>query len=632
MHIPSTARLCLLIATPTGAVAQESASGSPLSSAPDSPIVWLALVLLPLLLVVLWRCAGLKRQLRRKTRELQQTEERLNTILDSADACIYIKDMQLRYTYGNRKLCERFGRAIEEIIGSDDSVLFPEDMLDAIRAADLRVIELGRRVVYEEEIPSKSGTGMDVFLSIKIPLRGPGGEITALCGISTDITEQRKSQQEVERLVYYDALTNLPNRRMLLEQLEIATLEYRKTGAISAVLFIDLDKFKNINDEKGHDVGDAVLCTVAERLQRLVQQGDMVARLGGDEFVLLLRELGKEKSQAEARALAIAERARASLSDTLTVNDEAYFTGGSIGATLIDSRRKNPNDILREADTAMYQSKDAGRNRVALFRPAMLADVAERAALLREMDQALHTNQFQLLVQPQVDSAGQVDGLELLMRWDHPTRGIIMPEKFIGLIENSGPVVEIGEWVLRRACALHGQLTQYGRHHPVSVNISPVQLRHPDFNSRVKAILAETGTSPQNIILELTESVLIEDVDDTARRMQALADFGVRFSIDDFGTGYSGLAYLHRLPLHELKIARTFIQDIPDKDAGTLIRLIIATARLLELRVVAEGVERLEQADFLISVGCDSQQGYFHQHPIALETWLENCRDYTDKA
>lgn len=632
MHIPSTARLCLLIATPTGAVAQESASGSPLSSAPDSPIVWLALVLLPLLLVVLWRCAGLKRQLRRKTRELQQTEERLNTILDSADACIYIKDMQLRYTYGNRKLCERFGRAIEEIIGSDDSVLFPVDMLDAIRAADLRVIELGRRVVYEEEIPSKSGTGMDVFLSIKIPLRGPGGEITALCGISTDITEQRKSQQEVQRLVYYDALTNLPNRRMLLEQLEIATLEYRNTGAISAVLFIDLDKFKNINDEKGHDVGDAVLCTVAERLQRLVQQGDMVARLGGDEFVLLLRELGKEKSQAEARALAIAERARASLSDTLTVNDEAYFTGGSIGVTLIDSRRKNPNDILREADTAMYQSKDAGRNRVALFRPAMLADVAERAALLREMDQALHTNQFQLLVQPQVDSAGQVDGLELLMRWDHPTRGIIMPEKFIGLIENSGPVVEIGEWVLRRACALHGQLTQYGRHHPVSVNISPVQLRHPDFNSRVKAILAETGTSPQNIILELTESVLIEDVDDTARRMQALADFGVRFSIDDFGTGYSGLAYLHRLPLHELKIARTFIQDIPDKDAGTLIRLIIATARLLELRVVAEGVERLEQADFLISVGCDSQQGYFHQHPIALETWLENCRDYTDKA
>lgn len=632
MHIPSTARLCLLIATPTGAVAQESASGSPLSSAPDSPIVWLALVLLPLLLVVLWRCAGLKRQLRRKTRELQQTEERLNTILDSADACIYIKDMQLRYTYGNRKLCERFGRAIEEIIGSDDSVLFPVDMLDAIRAADLRVIELGRRVVYEEEIPSKSGTGMDVFLSIKIPLRGPGGEITALCGISTDITEQRKSQQEVQRLAYYDALTNLPNRRMLLEQLEIATLEYRNTGAISAVLFIDLDKFKNINDEKGHDVGDAVLCTVAERLQRLVQQGDMVARLGGDEFVLLLRELGKEKSQAEARALAIAERARASLSDTLTVNDGAYFTGGSIGVTLIDSRRKNPNDILREADTAMYQSKDAGRNRVALFRPAMLADVAERAALLREMDQALHTNQFQLLVQPQVDSAGQVDGLELLMRWDHPTRGIIMPEKFIGLIENSGPVVEIGEWVLRRACALHGQLTQYGRHHPVSVNISPVQLRHPDFNSRVKAILAETGTSPQNIILELTESVLIEDVDDTARRMQALADFGVRFSIDDFGTGYSGLAYLHRLPLHELKIARTFIQDIPDKDAGTLIRLIIATARLLELRVVAEGVERLEQADFLISVGCDSQQGYFHQHPIALETWLENCRDYTDKA
>lgn len=632
MHIASTARLCLLIATPSGAIAQDSAAISRLSSGGGAPMVWFALALLLFLLGALAYSLRLKQQLRHQARKLKQTEERLNTILDSVDACIYIKDLQLRYTYGNRKLCERFARKIEEIIGFDDSVLFPGFMLDSIRANDLRVIEQGRRVAYEEEIPSKSGSGMDVFLSIKIPLRGPDGDITALCGISTDITELRKSQEEVQRLAYYDALTNLPNRRMFLEQLEVATLEYRNTGAIAAVLFIDLDKFKNINDEKGHDVGDAVLCTVAQRLQNLVRQGDTVARLGGDEFVLLLRELGQSRELAEARALAVAEQVRAALSDTVTVNGQAYFTGGSIGVALVDSRRKKPNDILREADTAMYKSKDAGRNRVALFRPTMLADVAERAVLLREMNHALKTNQFQVLVQPQLGSAGRVDGLELLMRWDHPTRGVIMPEKFIGLIESSGPVMEIGDWVLRRACALHTRLVQRGCNHPVSVNISPVQLRHPDFNARVKAILEETGTAPQDIILELTESVLIDDVDDTARRMQSLADLGIRFSIDDFGTGYSGLAYLHRLPLYELKIARNFIQDLPDKDAGTLIRLIIATARLLELRVVAEGVERCDQAEFLKSVGCDSQQGYLHQHPIAEEAWLEKCRSYTGAA
>ncbi len=624
MGIKRLARQCLLVATPAGAAAPGPAMAAGITQDSFPGLGWVAALVL-LVLATCLHALSLRRQLHRKVRELAETEERLNTILNSADACIYIKDMQLRYTYGNRKLCERFDRELDEIIGADDSLLFPADMLDTIRAADLRVIEHGERVVYEEEIPSKSGDGMDVFLSIKIPLQGPDGKITSLCGISTDITALRKSQEEVQRLAYYDALTNLPNRRMLLEQLEVAALAFRNAGHLAAVLFVDLDKFKNINDEKGHDVGDTVLCAVAHRLQAIAGQADMVARLGGDEFVLLLRDLGSARLLAQARALEVAEKVRAALGDTITVGEQAYFTGGSIGVALIDAPGKSPIDVLREADTAMYQSKENGRNRVALFRPDMLAHVAERAALLREMDHALQTDQFQLLVQPQFSRQGEVDGLELLMRWDHPSRGMIMPDKFISLIENSGPVMQIGDWVIRQACRLRARMSERGFEHPISVNISPVQLRHPEFNTRVRKILEETGTSPHELILELTESVLIEDVDDTARRMQALADIGLRFSIDDFGTGYSGLAYLHRLPLYELKIARNFIQELPDQDSGTLIRLIIATARLLELRVVAEGVERREQADFLASVGCDSQQGYLHQYPVSMDAWLDEC-------
>lgn len=430
---------------------------------------------------------------------------------------------------------------------------------------------------------------------------------------------------EIRHLAYYDALTDLPNRRMLQEHMEHAMLAQRDTGAIAGLLFIDLDKFKNINDERGHDVGDAVLCSVAQRLQALLKQGDMVARLGGDEFVVLLHDLGTSVEQAAPNALDTAETVRRALGEAIVVGDQAYFSGGSIGVALLDPATKSVADVLREADTAMYHSKENGRNRVALFQPAMHAHVAERASLQRDLVAALRAGEFQLLVQPQYKAGRGIHGVELLLRWAHPTRGVIFPEKFIGLAEESGLILEIGEWTLEQACRLHAHMSALGCAHPISINVSPIQLRHPDFNARVQAILAASGTPAQQIVLEITETVLIDDVDATALRMKTLADLGLRFSIDDFGTGYSGLAYLHRLPLYELKIARSFVQDLPGKDAGTLIRLIIATARLLELRVVAEGVEDKRQAEFLTAVGCDAQQGYFHQPPISIDEWVKAC-------
>ena len=592
-----------------------------------------SLLLLLAALKILWLHVRLKRQ----SRQQRENEDRLNTILDSVDACIYIKDRNLRYTYGNRQLCERFKRSPETLIGSEDSQHLPSPQLERIRATDRLVIENGERVVREEEVPNLSGDGFETFISIKIPLRTPAGKISALCGISTNITELRKSRAEVQRLAYYDALTNLPNRRMLQEHIEEAVSAFKHRREVSALIFIDLDKFKNINDERGHEVGDAVLCTVAQRLQRLISGSDIVSRLGGDEFVILLRDLGKSVENATAQALRLAERARSALVDTITIGEYSYFTGGSLGVALIDSKQKSVADTLREADTAMYQSKERGRNRVVLFEPAMHRHVSERATMLRHLVTALETGQFQLVVQPQFNKFGCVDGLELLLRWEHPSQGCILPDKFISLTEDSGLVMEIGEWAVRQACLMQARLARYGCDYPISINVSPVQLRHPEFSARIVAILKETGTPAERIILELTESVLIDDIDETVRRMQALANTGFRFSIDDFGTGYSGLAYLQRLPLYELKIARNFIQGLPEKDSGTLIRLIIATARMLDLRVVAEGVEREDQADFLTAVGCDAQQGYYHQCPISIDEWLsqyqtESGQPATEKA
>lgn len=567
---------------------------------------------------ILWLQAKLKRQAGRQ----KENEAKLNTILDSVDACIYIKDRNLRYTYGNRQLCERYGRTPEALIGSEDAQYLPSPQLEAIRATDRLVIEQGERVVREEEVPDASGHGVDTFLSIKIPLRTPAGKITALCGISTNITELRKSRAEVQRLAYFDPLTNLPNRRMLVEHIEAALLGFKQRRVVSALIFIDLDKFKNINDERGHDVGDAVLCAVAQRLQALISDKDMVARLGGDEFVILLRDLDQAVDKATEHALRVAESTRSALGDTITVGGHSYFTGSSLGVALINSESKSVADVLREADTAMYQSKEQGRNRVVLFQPAMHRHIRERATMLRDLVTALDNDQFRLVVQPQFDQHQRIDGIELLLRWNHPTHGCILPEKFIGLIEDSGLVLQIGEWVFRQACLIHARLLPYGYDYPISVNVSPVQLRHPEFNARMVEILQQTGTPAERIILELTEGVLIDNIAETARRMQRLADMGFRFSIDDFGTGYSGLAYLQRLPLYELKIARNFVQGLPDKESGTLVRLIIATARLLDLRVVAEGVEHEDQASFLTAAGCDSQQGYFHHHPVSIDEWL----------
>lgn len=441
--------------------------------------------------------------------------------------------------------------------------------------------------------------------------------------LSRDITERKQAEARTHQLAYFDALTGLPNRRMLLDRMEHALLNAQRTTQVGAVLYIDLDDFKQINDARGHTVGDALLIQVAQRLTLRLRAGDTVARLGGDEFVVLVHNLAADVETAGRAALLVAEDLRSVLEAPYAIDTHLYSSTGSIGITLFPKRGERVEDLLREADTAMYRAKDLGRNRIRFYEAAMQADVQERLALEQDLKKAHAEGQLAAFVQNQVDAAGNVVGGELLMRWTHPTRGNVPPSRFIPIAEASGLILRMGDWMIQQACETLARLQDAGHVLSLSVNVSERQFRQDDFVERVRHVLAHTGAHPANLVLEVTESLLIEDLDDTIARMTEIVGLGVRFSIDDFGTGYSSLAYLKRLPLYELKIDKSFVNDTPDDPSDTaIVQSIISVARHLHLRVVAEGVETRAQADFLVQSQCDCLQGYLFGRPEPLAVWL----------
>ena len=442
--------------------------------------------------------------------------------------------------------------------------------------------------------------------------------------LSRDITERKQAEARTHQLAYFDALTGLPNRRMLLDRMEHALQSALKAAHVGAVLYIDLDNFKQINDARGHTLGDALLMQVAQRLTRQLRPGDTVARLGGDEFVVLVNNVASDMESAGRAALLVAEEIRVSLEAPFTIDTHLYSITGSIGITLFPERGEHVEDLLREADTAMYRAKDLGRNRIRFYETAMQSDVQERLALEQDLKKAHAEGQLAVFVQNQVDAAGNVVGGELLMRWTHPERGNVPPSRFIPIAEASGLILRMGDWMIQQACETLARLQAEGRALSLSVNVSERQFRQDDFVERVRHILAHTGANPAHLILEVTESLLIENLEDTIARMTEIVQLGVRFSIDDFGTGYSSLAYLKRLPLFELKIDKSFVSDTPDDPNDTaIVQSILSVARHLKLRVVAEGVETRAQADFLIGSQCDCLQGYLFGRPEPLAVWLE---------
>ena len=454
-----------------------------------------------------------------------------------------------------------------------------------------------------------------------IPHREPDGSVVSH-GFTMDITDRKHAEQEIERLAFYDALTGLPNRRMLLDRLQRAVAATSRTQQFGALLFIDLDNFKDLNDTLGHDMGDHLLSQVAARLLACVRETDTVARFGGDEFVVMLETLRPELTEAASQAEIVAEKLLASLNQPFALGGQQHYSTPSIGITLFGDERLSVDELLKRADLAMYQAKGAGRNTQRFFDPDMQAAVNARSNLEADLRQGLARGELCVYYQPVVDHRARLAGVEALVRWRHPVRGMISPADFIPLAEQTGLILPLGQQVLQTACQ---QLQRWGerkqtRHLSVSVNVSARQFRQPGFVAEVLQTLQVCGADPRKLKLELTESLLLGDVEDTIARMEQLKREGVGFALDDFGTGYSSLSYLKRLPLDQVKIDQGFVRDVlTDPNDAAIVRTILALAESLDLEVVAEGVETTGQLAFLRLHGCEGFQGYLFGRPGPVE-------------
>lgn len=520
--------------------------------------------------------------------------------------------------FANTAFERRSGYRADEVAGRSMRILHGPDTDAAVVAKVVHAMRVRQPVSAELVTYSKTGEPCWVEVDM-VPFASEGGPITHWVAVGRDITERRRSADAIEQLAFFDVLTGLPNRRLLMERLHTLVEQAHAGRGLGAVLYLDLDNFKSVNDARGHATGDALLKHVAAHLQGAVREGDTVARLGGDEFVILAGNLGHDADTATAAALALAQQVGQALRHPADIDHQVYQSSGSIGVALPLRPGQTTHDLLREADTAMYHAKAAGRNGVALFETTMLAAAEHVLMLERDLAAAIGRNELALHLQLQVDARGAASGAEVLLRWRRADGVLVPPDVFIPVAEETGLIVPLGNWVLRQACLAWLELARAGHTLPLSINVSPRQFRQPDFVAAVRATLGETGVPAQQLIFEVTEGLLVDDLDQTISRMHELAQLGIRFSIDDFGTGYSNLAYLRRMPLYELKIDKAFIRDMPDDSNGTaLVQSILAMAGQLGLRVVAEGIETREQAQFLAAHGQPYMQGYLFCRPMPL--------------
>jgi diguanylate cyclase (GGDEF)-like protein/PAS domain S-box-containing protein len=446
--------------------------------------------------------------------------------------------------------------------------------------------------------------------------------------VEQDITERKAAEEEIKNLAFFDPLTGLPNRRLLRDRLRHAVASSLRNTRKGALFFIDLDNFKTLNDTFGHALGDELLKEVAHRLISSVREGDTVARMGGDEFVIILELLSASIDEAASQAEHIGENILRSLNQPYFLAGQQQHSTTSIGAILFGEHESSIDELLRRADVAMYQAKGAGRNTMRFFDPHMQAAVEARATLESDLREGLRNDQFLIYYQPQIDDRAGVSGAEALVRWQHPTRGLVAPADFIPLAEETGLIMALGHKVLEMGCA---QLAAWSMkpgmaHLMLAVNVSASQFRHRDFVAQVLSVLDQTGADPTKLKLELTESLFVENVPETINKMLELRSKGVGFSLDDFGTGYSSLSYLKQLPLDQLKIDQSFVRDVLiDPNDAAIARTIVALAHSLGLNVIAEGVETQEQRDFLSKSGCRAYQGYLFGRPVPIDGFETIC-------
>ena len=467
----------------------------------------------------------------------------------------------------------------------------------------------------------KDGTIYPKWLTISA-VRGSDGSITNYVGSHIDITDRKASEDRIQNLAFYDSLTGLPNRQLLMDRLRQALSSSARNGQEGALLFVDIDNFKTLNDAMGHQYGDLFLQQAAVRLSTYMRDGDTVARLGGDEFVLILQELGEDGIEAAAITESVGENLLSILAKPYRLEDHEYQCTASMGATMFGRRRQSMDELLKQADIAMYQAKKCGRNLLRFFDQEMQDAVTARAALERQLREAIEKKSFTLHYQAQVDRAGCVLGAEALIRWNSSEDEVRSPNEFIPLAEETGLILPIGQWLLNAACAqLKAWEETAGTAGLVlSINISARQFHNSEFVSQVQAAVQLHGINPNQLNLEITESILLDNTDDTISAMRALKSIGVRFSLDDFGTGYSSLQYLKRLPLDQLKIDKSFVRDLPiDANDRAIVQTILAIATSLRIETIAEGVETEDQHRLLVECGCIYFQGYLFGKPVPIE-------------
>ena len=550
-----------------------------------------------------------------------------------AQESVLVTDPEHRILRVNKAFTQSLGYSDAEVLGQTLALLKSERDTDTHFSTIQRTLRRSGKWAGEIWSRRKNGEVFPQWVNINA-VYDARGEVIYFVGTLSDITLRKAAEEQIRQLAFFDPLTELPNRRLLMDRLQHALTSSERTKHNGALLFIDLDNFKTLNDTRGHDQGDQLLRQAAQRLSGCIRECDTVARLGGDEFLVVLENLDISLATAAADVRAVGEKIVSVLNQTYQLGDFDFNSTASVGVALFCGVGLSVDELLKQADLAMYQAKAAGRNGLRFFDPAMQAVVNARAALEVDLRMAIAHQQFELHYQPQVNKQGLVTGAEALLRWPHAARGMVSPASFIPLAEETGHILPLGRWVLETACQ---QLVAWSQQPlldnlVLAVNVSPRQFREANFAENVLALLAATGANPQRLKLELTESMLVDNLEDMAAKMAALQAVGIGLSLDDFGTGYSSLSYLKRLPLDQLKIDQSFVRDVlTDPSDAAIARTVVALAHNLGLDVMAEGVETLAQKEFLAQCGCHAYQGYLFSRALPAKQFAEFVQNFIIK-
>ncbi|MDY7578681.1 EAL domain-containing protein [Herbaspirillum sp. RTI4] len=566
----------------------------------------------------------------RDVTQRKKTEESLrqaSVVFATISEGIMILDESGKLISGNPAFFKLTGYVESELQGSS-----PRESLLTKRFGDPTYAEIAvmQEGVWSGEVTCRRKNGVTFSAWQQIcAVRDGSGTPVHYVHLLSDLTGIQETEHQLLHLAYHDFLTKLPNRRLMLDRLKHAMSASARSGETGALLFIDLDDFKTLNDTQGHDAGDSLLEQVAARLLACVRESDTVARFGGDEFMVLLEQLSPALSDACLYTEMVGKKIVAALNRPYRLGSHEYHCSASVGATLFDGTRQKIDELIKQADISMYQSKKNGRNMLSFFDPDMQQSVNKRAGLEGELHKALENEQFQLHFQIQVNDSGRAVGAEALIRWMHPQRGVIQPNDFIPLAEETGLILPIGSWVLETACLQiqAWQQDEQTRDLVLAVNVSARQLRQPDFGDRVRMLVQCYAIAPKLLKLEITESMLLSNIEETIETMTMLKKAGIQFSLDDFGSGYSSLQYLKRLPLDQLKIDQSFVRDLASNQSDrTIIKTIITMAKNLNLEVIAEGVETEDQKNLLQGKGCNLFQGYLFGKPVAIDEFHASLR------